>query len=319
MPGEDEGDSGDEVDQAQREAAQDLERLAQEHAGEIGKMEQAIAGATSDDELRAMREEAQRHADAVRQAARELPSVGMGSDSWTSKGAAARELAEQMARSLEQAHPDDAVQSGRSALGSLEEARKMLQRGGWLDDPGGDRQKRVDDVRRKLEAEEKWAEKQLEQLRRRAAERARKQLEQGGDEEEKLAERARELGQKSRDKGSLPQQAIESIDDAERAAHQAAQALAQGEADKGLERQREAQRSLEAARQQLEGDDEEARGSSTEEGDGKQSSAAAVDIPNASAHKGPEEFRRRVVRGLGQPASGALKDAVHRYAEGLLR
>ena len=35
--------------------------------------------------------------------------------------------------------------------------------------------------------------------------------------------------------------------------------------------------------------------------------------------KGPEEFRRRVVRGLGQPASGALKDAVHRYAEGLLR
>jgi hypothetical protein len=25
------------------------------------------------------------------------------------------------------------------------------------------------------------------------------------------------------------------------------------------------------------------------------------------------------VRGLGQPASGGLKDAVHRYAEGLLR
>lgn len=42
-------------------------------------------------------------------------------------------------------------------------------------------------------------------------------------------------------------------------------------------------------------------------------------IPNAREHKGPEEFRRRVVRGLGQPASGALKDAVHRYAEGLLR
>jgi hypothetical protein len=318
-PGEDEGDSGDEVDQAQREAEQDLERLAQDHAGEIGKMEQAIAEATSDDELKAMRDEAQRHADAVRQAARDLPSVGMGSDSWTSKGAAARELAEQMARSLEQGHPDDAVQSGRSALGSLEEARKMLQRGGWLDDPSGDRQRRVDDVRRRLEAEEKWAEKQLDQLRRRAAERARKQLQQGGDEEERLAERARELAQKSRDKGSLPQQAIESIDDAERAAHNAAQALAQGDADKGLEHQREAQRSLEAARQQLEGDDEEPRATSAEDGEGRQSSRATVDIPNANAHKGPEEFRRRVVRGLGQPASGALKDAVHRYAEGLLR
>ena len=32
-----------------------------------------------------------------------------------------------------------------------------------------------------------------------------------------------------------------------------------------------------------------------------------------------EDFRRRVVEGLGQPTSGGLRDAVRRYAEGLLR
>jgi hypothetical protein len=317
-PGEDGEDSGDEVDQAQQEAAQDLERLSQDHAGEIGKMEQALAGATSDDEKKELREEAKRHAEAIREAVKQLPTVGMGSDSWTSKGAAARELAEQMAHSLEDAHPDEAVQSGRSSLGSLDEAKKMLQKGSWFEDPNGDQQKKVDEARRKLDAEEKWAEEALRQMRQRAAERARKQLEEGGDEEGKLGERARDLAQGSRDKGSLPQDAVESIEDAQRAAEQAAQALKAGDADKGLERQREAQRDLEQARQQLEGDDDGTQSSGTE-GDGKSSSNAPVAIPGKNDHKGPEEFRRRVVRGLGQPSSSSLKDAVHRYAEGLLR
>jgi hypothetical protein len=244
----------------------------------------------------------------------------MGSDSWTSKGAAARELAEQMAHSLEQGQSDDAVQSGRSALGSLDEAKKMLQRGSWLDDPRGTEQGRVDDVRRKLDAEEKWAEEQRQAMRKRAAERARKQLEQGGEEEGQLAERARQLADKSRDRGSLPDKAVESIEDAERAAREAAQALQQGEADRGLDRQRQAQRDLEAARQQLQGEEEEDSAPSPQrEGEGKKPSDGRVDIPGAKEHKGPEEFRQRVVRGLGQPAGGSLKDAVHRYAEGLLR
>ena len=44
-----------------------------------------------------------------------------------------------------------------------------------------------------------------------------------------------------------------------------------------------------------------------------------TDIPSVDAHKGPEEFRRRVMQGLGQAASGRQKDAIRRYAEGLLR
>jgi hypothetical protein len=249
--------------------------------------------------------------------------VGQGSDSWTSKGAAARELGEQMARSLEDVRPDEATQSGRSALGSLDEAKKMLGKqmasGAWLEDPSGEDGKRVESARRKLDAEEKWAEEQLAQMRHKAAERARKDLEQGGEEEDKLAERARELGERSRDKGSLPQQAVESLEDAERAAHQAAQSLKQGDADKGLDRQREAQRALEAARQQLQGDESESNTPSPEEGDKGKPSKDLVAIPGAKEHKGPEEFRRRVVQGLGQPGSGSIKDAVRRYAEGLLR
>jgi hypothetical protein len=282
----------------------------------MSKMEQALAGATSDEEVNQMREESKRHAEAIRDAARSLPAVGLGSDSWTSKGAAARELAEQTARSLEQGRPEEAVQSGRGALGSLDEAKRLLQNGGAFDDPTGSGERRVDDARRKLEAESKWMSEQLRQLRKRAAERARDQLERGGDEEGQLADRARELGQKGRDHGSLPQQAIESIDDAERAARQASEALKEGDADKGLERQREAQRHLEAAREQLQGEDD-GGGNSPSGGSEGSHSENHVDVPND--HKGPEEFRRRVVRGLGQATSGSLKGAVQRYAEGLLR
>ena len=315
-PGDDQ-QPPDDVEQAFDEAANDLERLSSDHAGEMNKMEQALAGATSDEELNQMREEAKRHAEAIRDAVRSLPAVGMGSDSWTSKGAAARELAEQTARSLEQGRTEEASQSGRSAIGSLDDAKRLLQGAGAFDDPSGQGEHRVDDARRKLESESRWMAEELRQLRKRAAERAHDQLDHGGDEEGQLADRARELGQRGRDKGSLPQQAIESIEDAERAARQAADALKQGDADRGLDRQREAQRALEAAREQLQGEDD-GTGPPTSGGtDGKRSSPGHVDVPND--YKGPEEFRRRVVRGLGQSASGSLRDAVQRYAEGLLR
>ncbi|HXN32061.1 MAG TPA: DUF4175 domain-containing protein, partial [Polyangiaceae bacterium] len=319
-PGDEEAPPED-VDRAFQEAAKDVEQLAQDHAGEVAKMDQALAGATSDDETEQLRQDSRRHAEAIREAASGLPSVGNGSDSWTSKGAAARELAEQMARSLEQARAGDALQSGRSALGALDEAKKMLQRGGWIQDPSGDGQRRVESARRTLDAEEKWVEHRLEQIRKQASQRARKQLEQGGDEEEKLADRARDLAQQGREHGSLPQKAVDSIGDAERAARQAAEALREGDGEKGVDRQHEAQRSLEAANEQLREEDEGSESPSAESPEDHQSHSNASrgwgNVPKPG--KGPDEFRRRVVRGLGQPTSGALRDAVRRYAEGLLR
>ena len=318
-PEEGEG-SSDDVEEAFREAARGLEQLARDHAGEVARTEQALSEATSEEDLEQLRREGRRHAAAVREAVRELPSVGRGSDSWTSKGAASRELAEQMARSLEHASIEDAVKSGRGALGALEEAKRMLQRGSYVEDPTGDQKRRIDDTASALDAEQKWAERKLEQMRRRAADRARKELEQGGEEEGKLADRARDLAQQGRDRGSLPQQVVESIEDAERAARQAAGALRQGEVEQGVDRQREAQRDLEAANGQLHAEDEasESAQGGSEGGGAAASTSSGVDI-KLTKHNGAEEFRRRVVRGLGQPASGALKDAVRRYAEGLLR
>jgi hypothetical protein len=118
---------------------QDLERLVQDHAGQLGKTEGALAAASTAEEQKDAVEEAQRHAKAIREAAAKLPRVSDGSQSWTSKGSAARDLAEQMARALEEGRPDDALQSGRSSAGALDEARRMLERGGWLADPTGER------------------------------------------------------------------------------------------------------------------------------------------------------------------------------------
>ena len=315
----DETGAPEDADQAFQEAAGSVDQLAQDHAGEIAKTEQALAAATSDEEREQLRQDAKRHAEAIREAASALPSVGNGSDSWTSKGAAARELAEQMARSLERAATQDAVQSGRNALAALDEAKKMLQKGPWMQDPSGEEAHRVDAVRRKIDTEEKWVEQALDQMRKRSSERARKQLQQEADEEGRLADRARELAERERGRGSLPERAVESIEDAERAARQAAEALRQGDGEKGIDRQHEAQRSLEAANEQLHEDDESS-GSPQSGGEGSdwKTSPGRVDVPKPGTG-GPKEFRMRVVRGLGQPSSGALRDAVRRYAEGLLR
>jgi hypothetical protein len=315
-PGE-EGDESGDVDEAFNEAARELERLASDHAGNVGRVEQALAAGSTKEDLEALSEEAKKHAQKVRDAARPLPSVGGGSDSWTSKGAAAREHAEQMARALEQGNASDAVQSGRNALGALDEAKRAAarERFGRTGDPNAERT--VDEARRHMEAEVKWAEEKLEQLRRRAAERAGPSMREHGDTEGKLAERARELGKKGREQEAFPPAALDALRDAEQAAREAAQSLEGGDADRGLKKQREAQQKLEMARDALGDDKGEAE--STTEGDGRSSAHDRTDIPKAEAHKGPEEFRKRVIKGLGQASGGRYKDAVKRYAEGLLR
>ncbi len=131
--------------------------------------------------------------------------------------------------------------------------------------------------------------------------------------EGKLADRARELGQKGHDQ-ELPPSALEALREAEQAAREAARSLKEGDAERGLSKQREAQQRLEAAKDAL-GDQEPEQG---EDGDRHRASEHA-DIPKADQHKGPEEFRKRVVKGLSQPSGGRFRDAVKRYADGLLR
>lgn len=312
-----EGDEMSEEEQAFNEASRDLDQLIGDHAKQKGETEAAVSGA-SPEELRSFAEEAKKHAEAVREATAGLPSVGGGSDSWTSKGAAAREHAEQMARSLEQGSPADAVQSGKSGLAALEEARRQVRsdrfsRFGFGGEAEAER--RIDDAKRKLEPELRWTEEKLEAMKKRAAERASGQLHQSGEGEQKLAERMGKLAERGKEKGALPAPALDSLESAERAARDAARALRELSAEKGVSKQAEAQRLLEAAREAL-GDEGQ---SDPPRGDDGPTDMGHADIPKADAHKGPEEFRRRVIQGLGQPSAGRLKDAVRRYAEGLLR
>lgn len=313
-PGADPDGEGSDVEQAFNEAAQELEKLAGEHAGHVGRVEQALAGGSSEEDLKQLSEEAKKHAQKVRDAARPLPTVGGGSDSWTSKGAAAREHAEQMAKALEQGNAADAVQSGRNATSALEEAKRAAARERWGRTGDSASEKTVEEARKNLEAELKWAEDKLEEMRKKAAQRAAPELREHGDTEGKLAEKARDIAKKGRDQEALPPSALEALQGAEQSAREAATALKQGDAEKGLQKQREAQQKLEQAKDAL-GDNEQERG---DDGDRSMKNDHA-DIPKADAHKGPEEFRKRVIKGLGQPSGGRLKDAVKRYAEGLLR
>lgn len=299
----------DEGEQAFNEAAQEVERLASSHAENMGKVDQALAEGASEEDRKALMEEGKKHADAVREAVQGLPSVGGGSSSWTSKGAASRELAEQMAQSLESGNPADAVSGGRSAMNALEEAKRLASRG-FLRNGGS--QALLEEAQRKLAPELRWAEDRLAQAKARAQSRARADLAKHGDTEAELADKATDL--MKREEGGLPESALDGLREAARAAREASEALKRGDADRGQAAQREAQSKLEAARR--------AMGSPSDDAEAEldpRNPDGVAPIPKADAHKGPEEFRKRVLRGLGQPASGRQRDAVTRYAEGLLR
>jgi len=319
--GDESGDEPSEAERAFNEAVQDLEQLSQDHEGAVGKVDQALSHGLGEQEMKELREDAKPHAANVRDAVKDLPSVGGGSDTWTSKGAAARELGEQMARSLENGSLDDAVQSGNQAVQAIDEAKRVAARERyrmWDDRTADGASKKLDEAKKKLEPEIKWAEDQLAQLKKKAGQRAGSDLRKSAGEEQQLAERTRKLAERGRERGSLPERALEELEGAEHTSREAAQALERGDAENGASKQKEAQHKLEAAKQALGGEETEDAGE-LDDGDGQGRSGGQADIPNADAHKGPEEFRKRVLHGLSEPSASKHKDAITRYAEGLLR
>jgi hypothetical protein len=311
----------DEAERAFDEAAGELDGIASDHAAEISKVEQDLREGTDESDLKELAEEAKKHAAAVRDAVSPLPKVSAGSDSWTSKGSAARDNAEAMARAFEQGDAADAVSAGHAALDALDDAKRTAEREKWgglfaPTDDDTDRSaasKRLDEARRKLEPEVKWAEDQIARLKKKATERKAGNFSQDADEEAKIAKRAGELARKGGD-DALPEEAIDALEEARRAGQEASDALKRSDVERGLERQREAQHQLEMAQQSL-GSDSDEGASSADRGNPKDH----VEIPKADATKGPEQWRKRVLKGLSQSAGGRERDAVRRYAEGLLR
>jgi hypothetical protein len=99
---------------------------------------------------------------------------------------------------------------------------------------------------------------------------------------------------------------------------EAAKALEQGDGVKGSEHQQNAQRLLEMARNGEEDGDKDGRMPNDLFGDGKEIAKNAK-VPGKEEHKGPDAFRKRVLKGLSGSSDPLLKDAVKRYTEGLLR
>ncbi len=320
-PGDD-GEEGGDVARAFEEAARDLDQLAQDHAAEMAKVQNDLSSGESPSDADALKDESKKHAQAVRDAVRELPSVGAGSESSSGKEATAREQAEQMARALEQGSPGDAVTSGNNAMQTLDDAKRALDRESWRHLPGSGpdaADKQIDEAKKKLAPQIEWAEKALQALRKRAAERARGDLGEDANKENELAERTRQLGEKGRDQ--MPGAALDALEEAQKSMQRAADQLRAADPDRATAEQQEAQRQLDMAAHAMGTGDDDGNEPGDPQGgdDGNGGSFGRTDIPNADAHKGPEDFRRRVTQGLSQPTNGRLKDAVRRYAEGLLR
>lgn len=304
---------GDDVAQAFDEAARDLNQLAMDHAEEMGNVERE-SGQTSPEDLKELGKEMKERADRIRNAVKGLPEVGGSPESMGEKARGAREQAEQMAKSLEEENVSDAVSAGKSALSRLEEAKRAADRERlWGGDPATE--KKLDEAAQKLEPELKATQRMLEELKRKSEQRAARDLGKHGDAEQKLSERMKALGERGRER-SLPDQALRDLEDARESAKQAANAFKQGDMKRGKDKQKDAQKKLEEAQRNV-GDDQD--NGNKDDGDSRAPGGEHADIPTADAHKGPEEFRRRVMKGLAMPTPSKERDAVLRYAEGLLK
>ncbi|AUX48954.1 hypothetical protein SOCE26_104990 [Sorangium cellulosum] len=302
------------ADQEVAQGERDLEELARDHAAETSAVAEELSRARTPEDVAALREEAKRHAEAIREAVRDLPQPGAPPGSAESAAAAGREQAEAMAGALEQGRPEEAVQSGEGAVRSLGEAARLGAQGhGFFPEERAGRE--AAEAQRELAEELAWAEEALRKLRQAASERAREGLERSSQREGSLADRARDLRKRGeRGDSRMPEEVLERLDEAEQAMREAQRALAQGDGEQGNERQRDAQRLLEMSRS-----DDQSQDSDAEPEGGERDMAKKADIPDKDKHKGPEEFRRRVLEGLGGASEPRLREAVKRYAEGLLK
>ncbi|WP_437634771.1 DUF4175 family protein [Sorangium sp. So ce854] len=301
------------ADESVAQSERDLEELARDHAAEMNAVAEELERASRPEDIAALREEAKRHAEAIREAVRDLPRPGAAPGTAESAAATGREQAEAMAGALEQGRPEDAVQSGQGAMRSLDEARRLgSQSGGFFPEERAGRE--AAEAQRALAEELAWAEEALRKLRQAASERAREGLGRSSQREGSLADRARDLRKRGeRGDSRMPEEVLDRLDEAEQAMREAQRALSEGEGEEGSARQRDAQRLLEMSRSEDQGQEGDG------DPDGDRDMARKADIPDKDKHKGPEEFRRRVLEGLGGASEPRLRGAVKRYAEGLLK
>lgn len=310
--GQDAGDAS-EADKEQQKADDELERLARDHEAEEQDVSDALDRASSPEELQQLKEEMKEHAKNIREAVKSLPQSGGDPGSAEGQASAGREASESMAGELERGSPAAALKSGKEAQQALGEAHKLGEQasGFFPEERAG---KEAAKARETIQRELAWTQEQVDKLRKNASKRAEKDLKDAGKGEGKLGDRAKELAQKGQTGDrSMPEEQLDRLQQAEQKMREAERALKEGDGETGLQKQDEAQRLLEMAQ----GESEQPNDSNRDQ-DGA-SMARKTEVPGKDQHKGPDEFRKRVMEGLGGSSDPILREAVKRYAEGLLK
>jgi len=322
QPGDDAQPS--DADKKFDELVGELERLADEHQQELDRVERNLADSEKSVDLDDLKQEAAERARALREKLARLPQFSDDPDSARASAALGREHAEAMAQSLSRLALKDAVDSGRHSKSELDEADKKQKSNasgfGFLDDAA------LEDARAELDRDLDWAEKSLSRAQKSASDKAQPSLQESSGRERGLAERAGNLaGRGNHGEIALPEELAESLGKAEGMMRDAAKELGAGHGEQGLALQRDAQRLLEQSNsgQTGQGQDEskdQPEPKSPHDGDGKgKRMRTDADVPKADAANRADDFRRRVLEGLGKEKGGRLSEAVRRYAEGLLR
>ncbi|NUP11765.1 MAG: DUF4175 family protein [Polyangiaceae bacterium] len=315
--GTDMGDPEDasEADEQAEKSGKELDELIKRHQDELDRVEKALERATTPEEREALKKLAKEQAKEIREAVKDLPDHGFPGSA-AEKAAEGKKSADSMAGSLEKGNVKDAIKKGKDALDALREAKKRGDKEAFLDDAevGKDATSAGNRVEEALDA----LEKALKSSEENAKERAKKDMDSAGQNEGRLSERTRDLRKRGEEgDSSMPDEVLDRLERAEKAMKEAEKALRDGDADKGREKQKEAQRQLEMAHED-EDPNESSRQKDGQDGEDEKFSQDA-EVPDKDTHKGPEEFRKRVTEGLSKPGESRLKDAVKRYAEGLLK
>lgn len=305
-----------EADARSRQTERTLEEILRDQAQEIQDVQDALDRALSKEEKDELQERAKQIAKDVREAVKNLPREATMPDSAQSKAAEARQEAEAMAGSLEQGRLADAADRGQRAIEAMREASRRGSQSPYDED--NESGKAAGSARPDIEKAMQEVADALRSMREKASERAKPDLEGSSQDQGKLSDRTGDLAKKGEEgERAMPGEMLDQLREAEDAMKEAQRALKEGDGEGGLELQKKAHRLLEMARGERDDEGDGSEGRSKREGDGREV-AQDADVPK-KRNEGPAEFRKRVLDGLGGDADPRLRDAVRKYAEGLLQ
>ncbi len=306
-----------EADSRSQQTERELEEILRDQAQEIQDVQDALDRALTREEKDELKERAKKLAQEVRDAVKDLPRDAVMPDSAGAKAAEARQEAEAMAGALEQGRMNEATDRGERAVEALKEASRRGAQSPYPDDADAGKQAgasrpRVEDALGELA-------EALRAMRDKGEGRAKEDLEGSSQDQGKLKDRVSELAQKGEDgERAMPEEMLDQLREAEDAMRQAERSLEKGQGEEGSEAQKKAHRLLEMARGERDEESGESDGEQSQrEGDGKDL-AQKTPVPK-ERREGPEAFRKRVLEGLGGDADPRLREAVRKYAEGLLQ